>query len=34
MSSYSEYVTGEEIERIEADPVLTVEDVVEHRKNR
>lgn len=31
-SNSDEYLTGEEIERIEKDPVLSVEDVLAHRE--
>lgn len=32
MSNSEEYLTGDEIARIEADPVLSIEDVVNHRE--
>lgn len=31
-TDYSEYLTGDEIERVEKDPVLTINDVVNHRR--
>lgn len=31
-TDHSEYLTGDEIERVEKDPVLTIDDVVNHRR--